>query len=385
MKSNSRSKIYLVYGNHGEAPHQIEDYLEYLLDISKSLGFDMIFTREPVPGETNILMEYFDAPFVQRVEKCARQKGTKFIAIATEFVTGKTFNRFQDGKAVEVSHKRRSNLPLWLDDFLSHTIPVVVNPHVRDLLVALFPKTYLRAKELYLSRFDVPIQSTYDNEAYWIKRFRNFERASRFCEAIWCVTPHQLEGYKNYFYSQSIELLPIASWTPEPINAYQGRLPKDIDFLFTGSATPHRKELLDQLTAKGYRVVVGTPAWPKQLRENFTARSKVTLHIKQNAQWKYPSVMRYHYLLTSGSIVVAEESFEHCMQEKFLTLTPADQFVTKCEALIAAGSFERDGLEACHKYFAGSESARGEVRALFAKYILTGETSNVVEPSLSLG
>ena len=384
MKNTHRPRAYVLYGNHGDSPHQLGDYLEYFTQIFTSMGVDTFYSRDPVPGFLNIAIECFDANYLQKMKRCTSVENTKFVLIATEFITGSTFNAFEKS---ETAPAVRSNpkVPFWVKNMVNLTMWFLFPPRLRDFTVGLFPGPYLKAKELYLAQLSTPQRSPYDNKGYWSKRFLNFSRALEIADEVWCVSPHQVEAYRSFFVDQEIGLLPIASWAPAPTNALQGCLEKDVDFLFTGSVTPYRETILKELTARGYKVVLGTAIWPTLMRENFIARAKICLHIKQDPNWKYPSIMRYHYLLCAGALVVAEESLEHCMQEDFLTLSSPQNFVSTCERLIKESNFLEKGDSASRRYYDASASAREETCKMLSKYFKNGAKINVLEPSHSHG
>ena len=91
---------------------------------------------------------------------------------------------------------------------------------------------------------------------------------------------------------------------------------KDIDFLFVGSMTPHRREMLKALVERGYQVTTEFDA-KAIYRNDLIARTKVNLAPRQSDQMNHLPWSRITYLLNNRSLVVGEncldqEWLEHC-------------------------------------------------------------------------
>lgn len=345
---NEYYPVYFVFGNHGPAPAQIEDYYLYLKQAFQFSGIELLLTEYPVPGKLNILIECFVQEYAYIVSETSKVKGTRFICLATEFITKQTFNDFSDPRRPKPSitiHHFKAFIRKTVDIFFPHSL--------RVFLIKRLPKLYFYYRDLFNKLFsEVHFSRRTAYGRYWQSRYSIFCEIVEQCEAIWCVSPHQMDAYQTKFGNKA-RLMPIGAW--EAIaNSEQGRIEKDIDFLFTGTITPHRKSIIDTLCQKGFKVVIGFPNWPAFIREHFTARSKICLHIRQHPTWKFPSIMRYHYLLCSGAVVVAEKAEESCEQEQFFTCVSPEDFVSACEVELAKGDFLRRGREAFEAYRQGS-------------------------------
>jgi tetratricopeptide (TPR) repeat protein len=91
---------------------------------------------------------------------------------------------------------------------------------------------------------------------------------------------------------------------------------KDIDFLYYGSVTPHRKKMLDALAAKGGRIYVDFDS-TAMFRNDLIARTRVNLAPKQSPEADHLAASRVLYLINNRSIVVVEQCrdqnwVEHC-------------------------------------------------------------------------
>jgi hypothetical protein len=116
---------------------------------------------------------------------------------------------------------------------------------------------------------------------------------------------------------------------------------RDIDFLFYGSVTAHRKKLIQQLSCRGHRVVcLFDPRSPQ--RNDLIGRTKVHLAPTQGAQMKHFAYGRVGYLLNNRGLVVVERCddqdwLEHC----FITASE-DNWLDVCEQTLARG--DRDAI-----------------------------------------
>ena len=91
---------------------------------------------------------------------------------------------------------------------------------------------------------------------------------------------------------------------------------KDIDFLFCGSITPHRKKLLEALVACGGKVVTIFDD-AAMYRNDLIARAKINLAPNQGPGMNHLGGSRVLYLLNNRSLVIVErchdqQLYEHC-------------------------------------------------------------------------
>ncbi len=94
MDTKEKATVYVVYGNHGPSPAQLDDYLSYLSQAFRAVGYEVTFCEDPMPGKLNVLIECFDQEFCYKIKKASATPGTQFYVMATEFITGQTFNDF---------------------------------------------------------------------------------------------------------------------------------------------------------------------------------------------------------------------------------------------------------------------------------------------------
>ncbi len=350
--------MYLVYGNHGEAPTQLEDILGHVSRGLQLAGFDPRLAQEPVAGERNVVIECFDATFASKLARAARVPGTRIACIATEFVTDGTFNDF----GPEAS--RRSVSRELIDSVSTATYR------------SLFPLLRKRAPKLIrmgrkirqLSEGGVHNLTQYALGGYWRTRFEHFQEISKLLCAIWCVSEHQVAAYRSEFRETAVRLLPfLPLGSPGRPPTADGPQP-DVDFLFTGTETPYRRRALETLRGLGFSVVVGNSLWPASIYRHFVSRSKVSLHIRQHERWPYPSNIRYHRLLEEGALTVAERSEYGCVQDRYVVSVDPSELVEACVREVRRGDHKQRGYAAQLRYYAdlsGKERFSSLVRESF--------------------
>ena len=97
---------------------------------------------------------------------------------------------------------------------------------------------------------------------------------------------------------------------------------KDIDFLFFGSMTEHRRTLFGEIESRGYRVETIFND-RKFFRDDMIARTKVHLAPCQNARLNQLSLQRVCYLANNRCICVAERCHDQQpLQHLFLSAAP---------------------------------------------------------------
>jgi len=110
---------------------------------------------------------------------------------------------------------------------------------------------------------------------------------------------------------------------------------EDIDVLFYGSVNPRRKKILDELQARGLKVVSLSGAYGEE-RDRAIARAKLVLCLHFYEE-KVLEIVRIAYLLSNEKAVVAEwdaERTEHADLREALCGVPYEGLVEACEALI---------------------------------------------------
>jgi hypothetical protein len=277
----------LVYGNHGKDPVQVYETLLLIKFGLESLGHKADLEHNLSPGKTNILIESFSYDFLEVFREFSKTPGTDYIIVATEYLTGETFNQF--GKPIE----ERDNMP------------------------------------------------HYENPRYWRKRYKTFLEANKYCRAVWHLSESQVQTYRQELGLKHVHYLPHGHVSQLERVHHQINQHKDIDVLFTGTPTAYRDQVISDLRRKGLSVKFSLPRSSVQ-REDLVGRAKLALNIKQSAEWKYPSNSRFHYHITNSSLVVSEKCEESCDLSKYVVETTSDHIFQVCDALISEDRYQAE-------------------------------------------
>ena len=119
---------------------------------------------------------------------------------------------------------------------------------------------------------------------------------------------------------------------------------KDIDFLFFGSMSPHRKALLDGLKRRGH-VLVTMFDEHAFFRNELIARTKVHLAPKQYEQLGHLPWSRLTYLLNNRSLVVSERCSNQEWLEDCFLWAETERWVDLCEETLLRDDREELTME----------------------------------------
>jgi hypothetical protein len=125
----------------------------------------------------------------------------------------------------------------------------------------------------------------------------------------------------------------------DPVHTQFGYLPqleeikhkknKDIDFLYYGSITPHRKKMLDALKAKGGKIYVDFDS-TAIYRNDLIARTRVNIAPVQSPELNHLTGTRILYLINNRSIVVVEHCKDQGYVEHCFPSANTDEWVDLC-------------------------------------------------------
>ena len=278
----------IIYGNHHHGAVQIYDTLMLLKHGLESAGHKADLEANLCPGKTNILIEFFTWDFVDVLRDVAKVPGTEFIVIATEYLTGETFNNFD-------------NLPL-------------------DQIT--------------------PQHSHYDDLRHWRKRYRTFREVLGHARAVWHLSELQVRPYRAQLGFEKVFYLPHGYMQAMQRVTQKPAAHKDIDVIFTGTRTPYRDGVLRTLEAQGL-VVRQLPILTGEfVREDMVARAKLALNIRQHANWRYPSNSRFYYHLMNRSMIITESCEERCDLSDYVCEASPDALVSTVLECIQQGSYQ---------------------------------------------
>ncbi len=307
----------IVYGNHHHGAVQIYDTLMLLKHGLASAGHKADLEPRLTPGKTNILVEFFTFDFVDVLREFAAVPGTRFIVVATEYLTGNTFNNF-------------NALPL---DHIS------------------------------------PLHSHYDDLRHWHKRYRTFCQVIEHASSIWHLSELQVQPYRDQLGRQNIHFLPHG-YMPEMERVIQKPAAhKDIDVIFTGTRTPYRDATLKRLESAGLRVSQLPILTPEFIREDMVARAKLAVNLRQHETWRYPSNSRFYYHLINRSMLVSERCEEVCSLTQYIHECEPAALLDVCESLLSDARYEAEA-EQRHERFRDTMPMRPLMEALLDASLL---------------
>lgn len=254
----------LVYENHGNFGLHISDHFLYLKYALESLGHRADIEYEFCPGEFNIVMECFNDQFTEKVERLW-SPGTEMIIVATEFLTGDTFNNIYQEEQSSTNRNDQNQ-----------------------------------------------------RKDFWSMRYKNFIRLLPRCKAIWHFSDQQTPIYQQAFPNIPVHYLPFSYCEAFATVKHRPDSEKDIDVLFTGTLTTERMVILDELRDAGLKVKSSILFTAPFHRDDLIARSKLIINIKQHPKWQHESVGRLFYHLSNASLLITETCKFQCDLHQFV-------------------------------------------------------------------
>lgn len=254
-------KICWVYGNHWNFGITVSDTLNMLNKASLELGLKSSIEKELVLGAHNILLENFTDEYKVHLLNF-KNKGGKFSIIATELLNNNSFNNFGN--------------------------------NTKDT-------------------------TQYSDLKYWSRRFDNFLRLEKYATSIFHLNPTQANLYSTLL-NRKVEFLPHGYVNGFTSVQHRALKDKDIDILFTGSATPYRKKILDQLKTK-CNLFTTDVLTANFHRDDLVSRTKISLNIRQNENWNVFSNSRAHYHVSNQSFLLTEPCLDSCSMIDYVEIS----------------------------------------------------------------
>ncbi|MCS6850787.1 MAG: hypothetical protein NZ700_06420 [Gemmataceae bacterium] len=162
---------------------------------------------------------------------------------------------------------------------------------------------------------------------------------------VWEVIPHQVPLLAQI--GVDAQLL-LGGYHPA-LEEVRHKKEKDIDFLFFGSVTPHRREQLQRLQQRGHRLVV---VFDEDLifRNDLIARTKVNLCLRTSTALNHLPWGRICDLLNNRSLVVAEQCLEQDWLQHCFAWAPTESWVDLCEQTLLRPDREHVAAEYCERF-----------------------------------
>lgn len=124
---------------------------------------------------------------------------------------------------------------------------------------------------------------------------------------------------------------------------------KDIDFLFYGSLTPHREQMLSTLCTKGYRMAVVFDV-RATYRNDLIARSRLNACPRQSDEMNHFPWGRIWYLLNNRSLPVVESCENQDWLEHCFPWSDTEGWVALCESTLHRSDRDEFAEECFEKF-----------------------------------
>lgn len=266
-------RICIYTGNHGNSIG-ITDLVGLLRNGLRDCGHDPVISHQLMPGHCNILIEHFVEEAHLRHLLESKTPGTRYIVVATELLTGSTFNQG------------------------------LVQQHWH-----------------------------YGNHDYWKLRFDGFMVAARLAEAVWVLGETAIAPYEAALPDRPVRFLPHGWVSGMELVAHRPEAEKDIDFYFSGTMTEYRREVLTQL-GRHHKVIFSAQNTPDYLRLDQLSRTKVCLSLPLSPENTLPSISRMHFHLQNRNFLVHQAHAQPCRLDPYVMHAPPQEFVEWARAAL---------------------------------------------------
>src|SRR5271156_213942 len=109
--------INIYIGNHGKSLY-VEDWIHFLTLSFRAVGYEVSVSMKAIElDKVNLVLECFNESSFSYFRDKAKA-GAKIILIASEFLTGNTFNDFSGDRAVAASNDLEDKMRPW--DYLKN-------------------------------------------------------------------------------------------------------------------------------------------------------------------------------------------------------------------------------------------------------------------------
>jgi hypothetical protein len=296
----------ISYGNHGNGMH-VEDVVVYIRNALRAADQEAYLLPTLLRDGVNVVLECFANEQVRQIRQIKQRTCARFVVVVSEFTDGTTFNS-----------------------------------HIKS------------GEGHYVDKFA------------WQSRFNNFLEVAAEAEAIWSMSEFGATQYKPLFPDKPVLPFPIGFDPLFPETQHPPPERKDIDLLFTGNETPHRKTIIEELSKTHYVMALPVHTTLNTARIDMIRRAKATLHINLSVDQLYSSVMRHHFLLMNASPIVSERAQLTGTLDEFVTQFSASDFVCGVSEFLASGQWKSRGLEA-HRHYRESRPIKEAIKKMLSE------------------
>ena len=163
----------------------------------------------------------------------------------------------------------------------------------------------------------------YSNKDYWLERTGDFIRLLPYVDGIICLNSILLSQYrsihKNCFYLPMLKLIKNSNFKKVPNKHY--------DFVFSGTITPYRKEIINNIRTRGFKIAALDSLTPQYIRDSIYAESRIVLCPKLHEETITFSNMRAYYCLNNRLPHIFETVSTPCDMAQFVNFSGSDYFI----------------------------------------------------------
>lgn len=146
---------------------------------------------------------------------------------------------------------------------------------------------------------------------------------------VWDYSERNIAALKAMINVQNVTLCPVG-YEPE-LTSINDAAEHDIDVFFYGSFNNRRSWILDELSARGLKVVQKYGVYGAE-RDAYIARSKIVINVHFYEAHIF-EIIRLSYLLANRRFVISESSYEPNIDARYqdgMVICPFDEIVENC-------------------------------------------------------
>ncbi|MBI2267301.1 MAG: lytic transglycosylase domain-containing protein [Armatimonadetes bacterium] len=167
----------------------------------------------------------------------------------------------------------------------------------------------------------------------------------RRAEAVWDVLPSNLP----ILLSRGVNARLLRSGYHPAMEEVVHKHNKDIDFLFFGTITKHRKIQLEELNLRGHKVITAMGAQPIY-RNDLIARTRVHLAPRQETEMTHLPYGRICFVVNNRGLVVAERCLDQEWLEDCFLWSEPEEWVDLCMQALEDPNREEIALQNYERY-----------------------------------
>ena len=220
--------------------------------------------------------------------------------------------------------------------------PVLLRPPAINLVFEHFDDRFVGLLEPVLPGYHLGLICTepfagnpFSELGYRQMRTANMIRIGAGCRFVWCVDGRSFASHKAAFGHSRVYPTPIGY--SAALADLHDLPPEDKlwDVCFTGTVTPYRQRVLEQVAAAGLKVISGL--YPHFVRRSIMHRSRLHLTLKQDEELSLPSQLRMAYCLSNDLPIVSDLGGRQpeTLAETYVTAVAPDALAQWCVDFVA--------------------------------------------------